>query len=123
MSDELTPVEVATRKAFRAFYGNDDPVQFTDLTKEQRQRFEAVALSFQDKKEGTEFERFIAELSTLHERVAEFLASLVTGKTGASLVEAIMSKEHAEAFDILAKPIWKEICDLQEHYERRIPHR
>ena len=124
MSDELTTVEVATRKAFRAFYGKDDPIQFADLTKEQRQQFEAVALSFQDKKEAELIEMFVNELSTLCERIPECLVPLVErGAAGASLAEAIMSREPDRAFDILTKPVLKEISYVQEHYERRLPHR
>lgn len=123
MSDELTPLEISTRKAFRAFYGKDDPVQFSDLTKEQRQRFEAVAIAFQDKKEAEEIEGFVAELSTLRDRIGECLLSFVSGATGSSFVNAMALREPAMAFDILSKPLLEEISRVQEHYERRIPHR
>lgn len=123
MSDELNPLEISTRKAFRAFYGEDDPIQFADLTKEQRKQFEAVALSFQDKKEAEEIEGFVAKLSTLRDRIVECLVPFVSGEAGRMFINAVTLGEPARAFDILSKPLLEEISNVQEHYDRRSPHR
>lgn len=44
--DDIDELGRATRAAFRAYYGKDDPISFTELDPTERQRFEAVAKVF-----------------------------------------------------------------------------
>jgi hypothetical protein len=45
-TDEIDELGKAARDAFRAYYGKDDPIAFTELTPLERKRFEAIAEIF-----------------------------------------------------------------------------
>lgn len=106
MSDEPNELGELARVAFRAFYGKDDPIVFSDLTVEQRKRFESVAVAISkrqasmvsDRRElvGEAVQAVLAELS---ESAAEFISKLRTidpflEKSGA--FDAIVERAYAE---------------------------
>lgn len=66
MSDEPNELGKLARVAFRAFYGDDDPIVFSELTPEQRKRFESVAVAIVKRQKA-----FVADRRELVELVAQ----------------------------------------------------